>query len=92
LSFKRQPAAVIGIAGAVGAFGGFLIQVAFRQASLDVSALMKAAKDPAEKAAIAASHQDWSVSALWVFTAGYVVLAVMTYMFYLRRGAAHRNV
>lgn len=34
LRFKRQAAAVIGIAGAVGAFGGFLIQVALRQASL----------------------------------------------------------
>jgi MFS transporter, NNP family, nitrate/nitrite transporter len=92
LSFKRQTAAVIGIAGAIGAFGGFLIQVVFRQASLDVSALMKAAKEPAEKAAIATAHQDWSVSALWVFTAAYVVLATMTYIFYLRPGAAHRNV
>jgi NNP family nitrate/nitrite transporter-like MFS transporter len=92
LSFKRQTAAVIGIAGAIGAFGGFLIQVAFRQASLDVSGLMKTAKEPAEKAAIAAAHQDWSVSALWVFCGAYVVLAIMTYTFYLRRGAAHRNV
>ena len=32
--FRRQSAAVIGIAGSVGAFGGFLIQLAFRQASL----------------------------------------------------------
>jgi NNP family nitrate/nitrite transporter-like MFS transporter len=29
---------VIGIAGAVGAFGGFLIQLALRQASLDAEA------------------------------------------------------
>jgi NNP family nitrate/nitrite transporter-like MFS transporter len=43
LAFKRQTAAVIGIAGSVGAFGGFLIQVAFRQASLHVSALITAA-------------------------------------------------
>jgi NNP family nitrate/nitrite transporter-like MFS transporter len=92
LSFKRQTAAVIGIAGAIGAFGGFLIQVVFRQASLDVSALMKTAKQPAERAAIATAHQDWSVSALWVFCGAYVVLAIMTYTFYLRRGAAHRNV
>ena len=34
LAYKREAAAVIGIAGAIGAFGGFLIQVAFRQASL----------------------------------------------------------
>jgi MFS transporter, NNP family, nitrate/nitrite transporter len=31
---KHQAAAVIGIAGAIGAFGGFLIQVVLRQASL----------------------------------------------------------
>jgi MFS transporter, NNP family, nitrate/nitrite transporter len=37
LAFKRQAAAVIGIAGAIGAFGGFLIQVVFRQASLSGS-------------------------------------------------------
>jgi NNP family nitrate/nitrite transporter-like MFS transporter len=35
LRFKREAAAVIGIAGAIGAFGGFLIQVVFRQASLN---------------------------------------------------------
>jgi MFS transporter, NNP family, nitrate/nitrite transporter len=40
LSFKRQTAAVIGIAGSIGAFGGFLIQVVFRQASLHVSGLI----------------------------------------------------
>jgi NNP family nitrate/nitrite transporter-like MFS transporter len=34
LTFKRKAAAVIGIAGAIGAFGGFLIQLVFRQASL----------------------------------------------------------
>jgi NNP family nitrate/nitrite transporter-like MFS transporter len=34
VDYKRQAAAVIGIAGAVGAFGGFLIQVVLRQASL----------------------------------------------------------
>ena len=45
VDFKRRAAAVIGIAGAIGAFGGFLIQVAFRQASLDVSAAVKAAAD-----------------------------------------------
>jgi NNP family nitrate/nitrite transporter-like MFS transporter len=92
LSFKRQTAAVIGIAGAVGAFGGFLIQVVFRQASLDVSALVKAAKDPTEKAAIAASHQDWSIPALWVFVAAYVVLAAMTYVFYIRRASGLQGI
>ena len=53
-TFKRQAAAVIGIAGAIGAFGGFLIQVVFRQASLGVSAAVKAAETPAEKLAVAA--------------------------------------
>src|SRR5215211_2386001 len=66
LLFKRQAAAVIGIAGAIGAFGGFLIQVMLRQASLGVSALIKAADTPAQKAAIASDHADWSISALWV--------------------------
>jgi NNP family nitrate/nitrite transporter-like MFS transporter len=88
LSFKRQTAAVIGIAGAVGAFGGFLIQVVFRQASLGVGALIKAAETPAEKAAIATAHQDWSISALWIFVGAYVVFAGMTWFFYLRRGSA----
>ncbi|HEV3365497.1 MAG TPA: MFS transporter, partial [Acidimicrobiia bacterium] len=40
--FKQQAAAVIGIAGAIGAFGGFLIQVVLRQANLEVAALVKA--------------------------------------------------
>ncbi|WP_445148318.1 MFS transporter [Baekduia sp. Peel2402] len=92
LSFKRQTAAVIGIAGAVGAFGGFLIQVVFRQASLDVSALVKAATTPAEKAQIATAHQDWSIAALWVFVGAYLVFAAMTYIFYLRRSSALRGV
>ena len=34
ISFKQQAAAVIGIAGAIGAFGGFLIQVVLRQANV----------------------------------------------------------
>jgi len=37
VEYKRRAAAVIGIAGAVGAFGGVLIQVVLRQASLDLS-------------------------------------------------------
>jgi NNP family nitrate/nitrite transporter-like MFS transporter len=88
LAFKRQAAAVIGIAGAIGAFGGFLIQVVLRQASLGVSALVKAAGTPAEKLVVAQAHADWSVSALWVFLAGYAVLAGMTWFFYLRRSVA----
>jgi NNP family nitrate/nitrite transporter-like MFS transporter len=92
LDFKRRAAATIGICGAVGAFGGFLIQLVFRQSSLGVSALMKAAKTPAEKAAIAHAHLDWSVSALWVFIAGYVVLAGMTWFFYMRKSFAVKKV
>jgi MFS transporter, NNP family, nitrate/nitrite transporter len=88
LSYKRQAAAVIGIVGAVGAFGGFLIQVVLRQASLGVSALVKAAETPAEKAAIAQAHADWSVPALWVFVGAYALFAAMTWFFYLRRSVA----
>jgi MFS transporter, NNP family, nitrate/nitrite transporter len=75
LRFKREAAAVIGIAGAIGAFGGFLIQVVFRQASLG-----------------AAGNPDWSTSALWVFLGAYVVFAVMTWFFYLRRSFAVERV
>ncbi|HEY2054702.1 MAG TPA: MFS transporter [Solirubrobacterales bacterium] len=86
--FKRRSAAAIGIAGAVGAFGGFLIQVVLRQASLGVTALVGAAETPAAKLAIAKAHADWSVPALWVFFAAYFVLAGMTWFFYLRRDLA----
>jgi NNP family nitrate/nitrite transporter-like MFS transporter len=85
---KRRAAAVIGIAGAVGAFGGFLIQVVFRQASLDVAALVKAAGTPAEKLAIGQAHADWSIPALWVFLGAYVVFAAITWAVYVRRGFA----
>jgi MFS transporter, NNP family, nitrate/nitrite transporter len=85
LDFKRQAAAVIGIAGAVGAFGGFLIQVVLRQSSLQVSALVKAATTPAAKAAIAASHSTWSIPALWTFFAAYLFLGGVTWFCYLRR-------
>ncbi len=86
--FKRRAAAVIGIAGAIGAFGGFLIQVVLRQASLDVSALMKAAESPAQKLAIAQANVDWSVPALWVFVGAYLVFAAVTYGVYVRGSAA----
>jgi NNP family nitrate/nitrite transporter-like MFS transporter len=88
LDFKRRAAAVIGIAGAIGAFGGFLIQVAFRQASLDVSALVKAAVEPADKLAIAQAHADWSVPALWAFLGVYAALGFTTWFCYMRRSFA----
>jgi len=67
----------------IGAFGGVLIQVVFRQASLNVSALVKAAKTPALKVSVAAAHANWSVPALWVFIGAYVVLALVTWGAYL---------
>ena len=88
VEWKRRAAAVIGIAGAIGAFGGFLIQVVLRQASLGVSALVKAAETPAEKVSVAAANADWSVPALWVFLASYVVFAAVTWFFYLRTSFA----
>jgi NNP family nitrate/nitrite transporter-like MFS transporter len=88
LDFKHRAAAAIGIAGAIGAFGGFLIQVIFRQASLGVSAAVQAAQTPAEKLAVAQAQADWSVSALWIFLGAYLVLAAMTWFFYLRRSFA----
>jgi len=90
VEFKRRAAAVIGIAGAVGAFGGVLIQVVLRQASLQVSTLVKAAPTPAAKVAIAAAHADWSVPALWVFLSSYVVFAGVTWFVYLRSFASDR--
>jgi NNP family nitrate/nitrite transporter-like MFS transporter len=88
LRIKREAAAVIGIAGAVGAFGGFLVQVAFRQASLNVTAKVAAAKTAAEKTAVAAANADWSISALYVFLGAYVVFGAMTWFCYLRRSFA----
>ena len=92
VEFKRRAAAVIGVAGAIGAFGGVLIQVVLRQASLEVSALVKAAKTPAEKVAVAASHADWSVPALWVFLGSYVVFAGVTWFCYLRTAPVESRV
>jgi NNP family nitrate/nitrite transporter-like MFS transporter len=88
VEFKRRAAAVIGIAGAIGAFGGVLIQVVLRQASLHVSALVKAAPTPAAKVAVAAGHAAWSVPALWVFLGSYVVFAGVTWSVYLRTSFA----
>jgi NNP family nitrate/nitrite transporter-like MFS transporter len=87
---KRRAAAVIGIAGAIGAFGGVLIQVVLRQSSLAVSAAVKAAPTPAAKIAVAAAHADWSVPALWVFLGSYVVFAGVTWFVYLRTTFASR--
>ena len=87
VEFKRRAAAVIGIAGAIGAFGGVLIQVVLRQSSLQVGALVKAAETPVAKAAVAAAHADWSVPALWVFLVSYIALAGVTWFVYLRSAA-----
>ena len=92
IEFKRRAAAVIGIAGAIGAFGGVLIQVVLRQASLQASALVKAAETPAEAARIAADHATWSVPALWVFLGSYLVFAGVTWFAYLRTSFAVRRI
>jgi NNP family nitrate/nitrite transporter-like MFS transporter len=100
VEYKRRAAAAIGIAGAIGAFGGFLIQVAFRQASLStVVAMNHAAKTTTDKAALAAkkaaiahAHADWSIPALWVFLGVYVALAGLTWFCYLRRSFATTRV
>ncbi|MGZ4330889.1 MAG: MFS transporter [Solirubrobacteraceae bacterium] len=91
--YRRRAAAAIGIAGAAGAFGGFLIQLAFRQASLPVVHAMARAtaaitSKPAlaqAKAHIAAAHVTWSIPALWAFLAAYVLLGALTWFCYLRR-------
>jgi NNP family nitrate/nitrite transporter-like MFS transporter len=88
VEFKRRAAAVIGIAGAIGAFGGVLIQVVLRQSSLQVSALVKAAKTPAAKVAVASAHANWSVPALWVFLISYLVFGAVTWAVYLRSSFA----
>jgi NNP family nitrate/nitrite transporter-like MFS transporter len=88
LAYKRKAAAVIGIAGAVGAFGGFLIQVMFRDASLAVTKAVAAATTPAGKVAVAQANADWSTSALWVFLGAYAVFAFLTWFYYLRRSFA----
>ena len=58
-----------------------------RQANLDVAALVKAAKTPAEKVSVAAQHADWSVPALVVFLVAYLVFAVTTWLVYLRKNS-----
>ena len=76
VDFKRQAAAVIGIAGAIGAFGGFLIQVVLRQASLGVvGARSRPPRRRPRRSRSPQAHADWSVPALWVFLGAYVVFA-----------------
>ena len=82
---------MIGIAGAIGAFGGFLVQLAFRQASLGVGEAVKAAGSPTEKLAVAQANADWSVPALYVFLGAYVVLAAITWFIYVRKSFATRR-
>jgi MFS transporter, NNP family, nitrate/nitrite transporter len=83
-SFKRQAAAVIGIAGAIGALGGFFVQQVFRLASLDAATALRG--NTGEAAARAAQdHANWSLPALWVFIGSYVILAGVTWWVYLRR-------
>lgn len=84
---KRRAAAVIGIAGAIGALGGVAIQVVLRQASLHISALEAAAKTVTQKAAIASSQSAWSAPALWAFLVSYVVFGAVTWAVYLRPAA-----
>lgn len=98
LEYRRRTAAAIGIAGAVGAFGGFLIQLALRQASLPVvTAIARATKAIKDKAALhatigklAAAHATWSIPALWVFLVGYLLLGALTWWCYVRPSAPER--
>lgn len=84
---KRQAAAALGIAGAVGALGGVGVQTVLRQASLGISALEKEAQSPAQKAAIAVAHASWSLPALVAFLGSYVIFAVVCSAVYLRSPA-----
>ncbi|GAA0637608.1 MFS transporter [Kutzneria viridogrisea] len=86
--FKRQAAAVIGVAGAIGASGGFLVQQVFRIASLPVGEAVASAKTLAAKEAAAQANATWSTSALGVFVLTYLVLAALTWFCYLRRAGA----
>jgi NNP family nitrate/nitrite transporter-like MFS transporter len=85
LELKHRAAAVIGIAGAVGALGGVGVQVVLRQASLHVSALERTAHSPAALEAVAAAHSAWSTPALWAFLLSYLVFGLVTWAVYLRR-------
>jgi NNP family nitrate/nitrite transporter-like MFS transporter len=64
---RKAAAGCIGIAGAVGAYGGFLIPRGFAMADQELGSL---------------------VPALWVFVGAYVVMGVLTWAVYQRRGSA----
>ncbi|MGY1807870.1 MFS transporter [Blastococcus sp. SYSU D00669] len=65
----RMSGALIGIAGAVGAFGGVLVNLAFRQSFLSTGS---------------------GDAAYLAFIAFYAVCVAVTWVVYLRPGAAHR--
>ncbi len=44
------------------------------------------------KVAIARAHENWSIPALWFFLGAYVVLAGVTWIFYLRPAPAESRV
>ena len=87
---KRMIAAAIGIAGAIGALGGVVVQVVIRNASLHVSAMEAAAKSPAKKAAIGLAHSAWVAPALWAFLVSYAVFGAVTYLVYVRAWSDRR--
>ena len=84
VEFKRRAAAVIGIAGAIGAFGGFLIQVVLPPGQPRRVGAGEGGQDAGREGAVAAAHADWSIPALWVFLGAYVVFAGVTWFCYLR--------
>ncbi len=63
---RKAAAGCIGIAGSVGAFGGFFIPRGFAMSKAAYGSL---------------------VPALWMFAATYVVMAVLTYVVYVRRSS-----
>ena len=64
----------------------------FREASLRVTALVKAAETPAETLAVAQANADWSLPALYVFLGFCAVFAAVTWFCYLRTSLATKRV
>jgi MFS transporter, NNP family, nitrate/nitrite transporter len=91
LSYKRQAAAAIGIAGAIGAVGGFFIQQVFRLASMDAATALKGKTGDAAVRA-AQDFATWSLPALFIFIGAYVLLAGITWWVYLRTNLLVRRV
>jgi NNP family nitrate/nitrite transporter-like MFS transporter len=91
LVFKRKAAAVIGIAGAIGAFGGFLVQQVFRLASTPVTAAIKGLKGEALQKA-AAAHASWPIPAMVTFIIAYLVFAALTWLAYVRKTSGFSGV